>query len=131
MSELLDFAKRLQTAGVGTLWTDVFVGRRPKTPDKCVTLQTYGGDPNRLLDADNRPADERIAVNVMTRAANQADAETLARSAFDALSFRHFTGDSGDRYAWGRATSMPAYIGTDENDRVLVGFNFTARRHGL
>lgn len=128
MSVLLDLATLLQAKGVGTLWTTIFIGRRPSTPDTCLVLQSYQGDPNRLHGDTNVPADERLAVQVMARAVNQADAEALAEAAFTQVQFRHETLASGRVYAWCRANQSPAYIGVDENNRALISFNVTLRR---
>ena len=126
MSVLRDLATLL--TGVGA---PIITGRRPATPDRMVSLQTYPGDPNRYLDANNLPADERLAVQLTARAErnNQAAAETLAEAAFRAVTQRHVT-INGRRYAWIRANHYPAYAGTDENDRPLVVVNLTIRRHG-
>ena len=131
MSVLLDLKTLLDSESVGP----AFIGRRldpPEQPDAGIWLQTYVGDPNRLLDGDNLPADERLAVQVMARAQqhDQFAAETLAHQAFRALSTRHVS-VNGREYAWVRANHYPAYIGVDENDRPLVVCNFTARRRGL
>lgn len=126
---LRDFAARLEAAGVATLWTDMHLGGRPATPDRALTLQSYVGEPNRLHDASNRPADERIAVQIVARAGTWADADALAVAAYRALPFRHYEAN-GRRYAWGVANHHPAAMGTDENHRPLIVFNFSARRHG-
>lgn len=129
MSVVLDLATRLQTEGVGTIGTDVFMIQRPPTPDTCVTLATYTGDPNRLHDADYQPADERLAVNVVVRGATYPAAEPLAAQVFAAITFRHETLQSGSTYAYCRASSYPAFLGRDENHRPLLAFNVTLRRH--
>lgn len=131
MSVLEDLGNRLEDESVGTLWTDLFLGRRPDTPDQCVTLQTYPGDASRLRSPNNVPVDERFNVQVMTRAARdgQKSAETLAWSAFDAIQSRSATLDSSRRYAHIRAVQTPAYIGVDANNRPLVSFNVEVRRH--
>lgn len=126
---LRDFAARLEAAGVATLWTDMHLGGRPASPDRVLTLHSYIGDGNRLHDASNLPADERIAVQVTARASTWGDADAFAVAAYRALPFRHYT-VNGRSYAWGLANHVPAAIGSDENDRKLVVFNFTARRHG-
>lgn len=127
MSVLTDLGQLLETRSVGILWTDIFLGRRPAEPDTCLTLQTYQGDPNRLHGDSNVPADERLAVQVMARAADQGDAEALAESAYTKIAFRSKT-LNGNRYAWCRANTRPAYVGVDANDRALVSFNVTLRR---
>lgn len=126
MSVLTDLATLLTSVGA-----PVVPGRRPAAPDRVVSLQTYPGDPNRILDANNLPADERLAVQVTARAerGNQAAAEALAEAAFRAVSRRHVV-LNGRAYDWIRANHYPAYVGVDENDRPMVVVNVTARRRG-
>ena len=46
-SPALDIATILQTNGLGTLGTDIFVGREPETPDQIITIyDTPGIAPN-------------------------------------------------------------------------------------
>lgn len=131
MSVLLDLAQHLENENVGTLWSDVFVGRTPDQPDRLVVLQTYAGDTSRIRDANNIPTDERFNVQVLVRAEpnNQAAAETLAHDAYDAIQFRSRTLASGRRYAYARAVQQPAFLTTDETARPIVGFNVEVRRH--
>jgi len=124
VSVLPDLQTLLTDRGVGP----VTLGRRPASPDTILTLQTYQGDPNRLYAETGVPADERLAVQVVARARNQAEAEQLAARAFDALQF-HARVINGRRYRHSRANQHPAYIGIDENDRALVSFNLTLRRY--
>ena len=129
MSVLPDLAQLLEDASVGTLGTTIFMSRRPDSPGTCVTLTAYQGEDNRLHADTNIPADERLSVQVATRAADYATAETLADQAFTALHFRHKTLASGRRYAWSKANQSPGYIGVDANDRKLIVFNLRLRRH--
>lgn len=127
MSVLTDLRDHLTAQGVTA---PIARGDRPDKPDELLTLQTYGGPPGELRDQRGLPADERLAVQVVARAATQAAAETLARQAWSALHFRHET-LNGNRYAWCRANQAPYHLGTDERDRHMVAFNLTTRRHGL
>lgn len=129
MSVLSDLAQLLQTEGVGTVGTDIFMVRRPDSPNTCLTLTEYQGEDNRLPGPTNIPADERLSVQVAARAESYPDAEALASQAFTALHFRHKTLASGRRYAWSKANQSPGYIGVDANDRKLIVFNLRLRRH--
>ena len=137
MSTVRDIAERLAAKGLGTIAGSgpeptIFPGRRPDSPDRMLSVQSYPGDPPRLLDGDNLPADERVAFQITARVARgsgQGAAEVLADQAFRALVGRHLT-INGRTYHWIRANHLPASIGVDENDRPLVVVNMTARRRG-
>lgn len=128
MSVLTDLATRLQDAGVGTLNIDVFRGRMPDEPTLAVTVQTYARDNSRLRDADYLAADERLNVQIMARGDNQAAAEALAESAWDAVQGRSLTLTSGRFYPYVRAPRYPAYVGVDERGRHMVSFDLEVRR---
>lgn len=125
MSVLTDLQTRLSGQGYGPT---VVRGVTPDAPDELLTLQTYQGAQGNLPDPDGLPVDERLGAQAMSRAADQATAEANAWSAWRALHFRHAT-LNGNRYAWCRANQAPAYVGTDDRGRILVGFNLTIRRH--
>lgn len=44
-SPAFDIAGILQTNGIGTFGTDIFVAREPETPDQVITVYDTGGDP--------------------------------------------------------------------------------------
>lgn len=129
MSVLPDLTQLLQTEGVGTVGTDIFMNRRPDSPDTCITLTNYSGEDSRLRGDTNIPADERLSVQVAVRSDSYATAQTLAEQAYVALHFRHKTLASGRRYAWSKANQLPGFIGVDANDRKLIVFNLRLRRH--
>lgn len=133
MSVLTDLAQRLVDGSVGTLWNGstgtIVRGRRIDDPgDTGIFLQTYPGDASRLRNDSNLAADERLNVQVTVRDSNQAAAETLALSAWNAIQGNRLTINS-NRYAHIRAVQFPAYLGVDERDRPLVVFNVEVRRH--
>lgn len=133
MSVLTDLADRLEAAGVGTKWNgttgDIVRGQRIDEPgDKALFLQTYAGDPSRIRNDDNLPADERLNVQILARGANQGEADTFAKSAWNAVQGNRVT-INGNRYAHIRAAQHPAYMGVDETNRPLVVFNLEIRRH--
>ena len=127
MSALVDLRDHLIREGVTT---PITLGRRPDTPDTIITLQSYPGDPGSLPDARGRPLDERLAVQIVTRASDQATAEAVAHDLYTRLPARHLT-VNGRVYAWIEANHYPAFMGVDANGRPLVVLNVTARRHGL
>lgn len=129
MSVLRDLATLLQTEGVGTIGTNIFMSERPDNPDDLIALTDYQGEASRLHGPTNIPADERISVQVMTRSYSYETAKALAESAYTVLHFRHATLQSGRDYAWSKANQRPAYVGVDDKDRKLVSFNLRLRRH--
>lgn len=129
MNLLTDFGQLLQSEGVGTLGTDIFLSRAPDQPDECLILTEYQAYPSRIFGNRNIPADERHAVQVMARAADYPSALSLAHEAYDVVNFRHKTLASGRRYAWSKADSQPFFMGVDGNDRKMVVFNIRIRRH--
>lgn len=127
---LTDLAERLEDEGVGTVGTDIFVGRMPDQPDSCVALTSYIGDPPRFLGNDNLPADERLSIQVIARAGRDASstAASLIDSVYDALPFRHETLTSGRRYDWCAPNHTPAQLDRDENDRPRFVLNVSVKR---
>lgn len=123
---LADMRARLMAAGI----TPVFMGRSPDTPDTLTLVRTYAGGPSRVFDGDNRPAVELLAVQVTTRAKRLEDALVLGRRAHDALVGRHLV-INGVRYDGISANHLPAPVGVDDSDRVLVIVNFSVRRRGF
>ena len=128
MSVLTDLATRLDDKNVGTLNTTIFRGRLPDEPDAVIALQTYDRDESRIRGVEYLAADERFNVQVTVRSLNQAAAETLADSAWDAIQFRHKVLSSGLTYQYARCPSKPAFIGVDERGRHLITFNVEVRR---
>lgn len=53
-SPAFDVATLLQTAGVGTLGANIFIGKQPDTPNACITLFDVGGpSPNPVWGRDS------------------------------------------------------------------------------
>ena len=128
MSVLTDIATRMVDDGFGTLNTNLFRGRLPDEPDELTVLQTYLSQTPRIRNNDYLAADERFNLQVLTRSASQAAAETRALNAYNAIQFRNETLDSGRFYAYCRAIQMPAYLDVDDRGRHLVVFNVEVRR---
>jgi hypothetical protein len=64
-----------------TLGTNLFLGRLPTDPDKCVALLEYGGStPVSTLGSDAMPRMELPRIQVLSRDVTYADARSLAIS---------------------------------------------------
>lgn len=119
-----------ELAGTPHASVPIALGRRPASPDTVLVLQAYAPPPSRILDGRNQPADERHAVQITARAANQRAAEVLARAAHDALAGRHISIDDTN-LDWVQPRSLPFPTGVDANDRHLVVANLLIRKRGL
>ena len=64
-----------------TIGTNLFLGRLPTDPDKCVALLEYGGStPISTLGSDAMPRMELPRIQVLSRDVTYADARSLAIS---------------------------------------------------
>lgn len=130
---LPDLKARLDAFGI----MPVHLGRMRDQPDHAIALIPYPGDASRDHAASGLPVLESHNVQVMIRASTRdgiAGAETLAYRAYRAIVGRHLllpdpaTGPR--RYDWIRAPRVPAYVGTDQNDRPIVTFDLEIQRWG-
>lgn len=49
MAVTTDIATYLQTQGIGTIGTNIFIGELPPKPDTCCSVFTYGANPPSLV----------------------------------------------------------------------------------
>jgi hypothetical protein len=123
MSSLLsDMAAKLAAAGCGTVGATIFVSHRPATPDACLTLYQYAGEPPELVNGGAHY--EHPGLQVWSRA-KTADA---AMAALDAVvtalhGLTEYTG-SYARYLTIAARQSPAAMGLDDNGRFEYVCNF-------
>lgn len=130
MSTLIDIATYLdsQLASL-TLGTNLFVGRMPDTPDTCVAIYEYGGaSPEEVMGGASSPALENPRIQVATRDAAYANAETLARSIWSALSGVLDEVIVSTRYNIVSAIQSPFPLERDTHDRVVFVQNFDVVR---
>ena len=124
MATLDEIGTYLETQGVGTQATDLFLRSAPDTPDACVAVLEYGGAPP-VPKMGNTPGAvilERPRIQVRARAATYTAAETKAKAAWSALHW--FVGTlSGTVYYKIEALQSPFLLERDENNRFIVGFN--------
>lgn len=126
MSTLMDLSTYLENeVGTLTLGTNLFIGRMPDTPDVCVALYEYGGSgPTEVMGAQATAVLENPRLQVATRAASYAAAETLARSVWTALSGVLDQTLTSTRYNVVSAIQSPFPLERDSSDRVVFVQNF-------
>jgi hypothetical protein len=118
----------LQTQGVGTLATNIFLGRMPDTPDACVVLiEDTGNGPMHVLGA-SAYAIQRPRVRAFTRAARNdyPAARTKAEAVRTALGAIRDTTLSGVTFLCVNTTSDLYPVMRDGDDRVMIGIDFVA-----
>jgi hypothetical protein len=116
-------ADYLQTQGLGTVATNVFVGFLPAKPDTLTALYTTGGPP-----PDARLGYDNLAFQVRTRGATPRSAYERAMAIYAVLHGLHNTTigtiDLVDCLA---IQSSPVNIGRDEAGRFECSQNYRAR----
>lgn len=112
-------AARLQSDGVATLATDLFLGMMPNSPDECLALYEYAGESPLEVLIDNTATLERPSVQVMSRAGRNdyPTARALIVSARDSLTAIVNETISGSTFLRVHALSSINALGVDENER--------------
>jgi len=119
-----DLGAHLQTQGVGTLATDLFVGDMPPSPAAAGTVyETPGSPPLDVGGVAGDPAVQRPRVQVVCRAVTYQAARSKARDAYDALHAVANQNVNGVYYERVAALQEPFLLRRDESERVLVAFN--------
>lgn len=115
----------LQTEGVGTLGTDIFLGLMPDTPDACVVMYEYAGTgPAQFFGDDDPTPYESTSVQVQVRGATYAAARTKARAAYTALQKVANETLTGIPFLRVDPLQSPFFMARDENRRVLFASNY-------
>lgn len=123
---LPELATYLQSAGIGTLGTDLFYGRVPASPDVCTVLMEYGGLP---IEPDLGTPTIRLEfprVQVLTRGLkDDYDTPRLkAQAVLVALTAIVNQSLSGVAYKVAAALQSPFFLRRDQNDRVEIACNY-------
>ena len=134
MSEILDaMGTVLQSAGVGTLGSTIFLSRSPSTPDACVTLyETGAGYPVYTQGSGVGPS--LTVANIQAVARSGREDYEAARtkisavcSAFEAIA--HST-VSSIQLLRVQQSGTPTPLGLDDNDRPRIAITFTVTYDG-
>lgn len=126
MALLLDeLGTYLQTNGIGTQGTDLFLGSLPDRPDAAVAVLEYGGlAPEHTMGANTAPDFERPRVQVLSRHADYTTARQKAEDAYRLLDKLTATSLSSTLYLRIAALQSPTWLGQDQNNRHVVSCNF-------
>lgn len=134
MSLLDEVGTYLQSAGVGSLSTTLFLGQWPDaaTDAIVVVLETGGAGGTETMGSDTLPAWENPTIQVVCRgdAPDPAGSKTpyvsaraKAKTAWEALTKVANETLSSTRYLRITPLQSPFLIGRDSADRPLIGFN--------
>jgi hypothetical protein len=112
-------ADQLQTDGVATVATNLFIGLMPDSPDDCIAIYEYAGSPPIEVLTDNDATLERPSVQVITRAGRNdyPTARTLIENARNSLTNITDSTISGVRFLRVNQISSINALGVDDNDR--------------
>ena len=118
----------LQTNSIGTLGTNIFLGKMPASPDYCITLYEYEGMAPRESFGGNPYDVDMPRIQVVVRAGR--DDYPTARDAVNTI--RGLLADITDVTISStkvlRVASLGAFIplGLDDKDRPRIAANFQA-----
>ena len=116
---LKEIGTYLQSQGIGTLGTDLFLGLMPDQPDNCIALFQYAGSPPDLHWNGEYPG-----LQVRVRNKCYADARTKIGEVAKKLHGLHEQTLSGIRYLLIKARGSPEVLKRDNNNRVELFVNF-------
>lgn len=116
---LEELADRLDSDGVGTVGTDIYIGLMPTSPDSCIALYEYAGEAPLEVFQDNAATVEQPSVQVMARAGRNdyPTARALIEAARDSLTAVTNETLGTVRFLRVREISAINAIGGDEKDR--------------
>jgi len=128
MSVLEALGDKLQTDGVATVATNLFIGIMPDSPDLCVALYEYSGASPLEVLRDNDATLERPSIQVMTRGARNdyPAARTLIENVRDSLTSITDQTISTVRFLRVHHQSAINSLGTDENERPEFSLSLQA-----
>lgn len=109
----------LQSQGIGTLGTDLFLSLMPDQPDNCTALFEYAGSPPDLHWPGEYPG-----LQVRVRNASYAAGRAKIGEVFKKLHGLHEQNLSGTRYLLIKARGSPEVLKRDESNRTEWFVNF-------
>jgi len=126
MSAVDDLADYLETAGHGTVGTDIFKDRMPPSPTACTVLYQYGGETPEVLCGIEYPL-----IQIKTRGENRDEALTRIYDARDKIHLLHNETINSVNYLFVQALDSPAFLGYDrqrDQGNPVYGMNFRVVR---
>lgn len=118
-----DIAEILQSQGIGTLGTDLFLVQIPFQPDSLIALIPTGG-----YATDLPISDVRLTAQVFARDTSEENCYNKIWRVFNALigdENRCLIAPSGRKMVI-QALQPPESLGRDENNRAIYVFNIAA-----
>lgn len=130
MALLPEIGTHLQTGGIGTLGTNLFLGMMPDTPDACVAVYEYPGGQGEYVLGTSMTQIERPKFQVMARAAEDdyASARSKIQDVYTLLDAVVETDLSSKRYHRISAIAPPFFVERDSKKRPLMVCNFQAEK---
>lgn len=128
MAFIFDLAEFLQTNGIGTQATNLFIGGLPASPDNCVSIDQSGG-----LEAERELPIEQPTVQVFVRNSDYTTGLAKIKAIYDLL---HQANDTvvlkggGVDLMTAFAMQEPYHMGVDGNARHLFVCNFVFKLRG-
>jgi len=116
---LKEIGTYLQSKGIGTLGTNLFLGLMPDQPDNCVVLFEYAGSPPDLHWNGEYPG-----LQVRVRNKSYTAARIKIGEVIQKLHGLHEQELSGTRYLLIKARGSPEVLKRDNNNRVELFVNF-------
>lgn len=130
MSVLNEIAAHLVAQGLGTLNTDLFIGKLPNDPAACGAVFEYGGPPPEMGFGAAGVKHETPGVQVVFRGAphDYAGPRTKAETAYRALAAVEAQPLSGTFYHWIHPQHSPFLHERDDAERVLIAANYLCEK---
>ena len=123
MSVVYDVLSALQSAGVGTLSSDLFGFSMPETPNNCIVVFPSGGYPRDKAGFLQYPS-----VMIHVRNTSSTTAEIKANSVISALHRIANTTINGTRYQSIYSVNEAVSLGKDDQQRETLSINFEITR---
>lgn len=132
MSTLEDIGDYLESQGVGTQGTDIFLGEMPDAPDLCSALYLYSGSSSvqAMGLAVGKSVVDFPRLHVECRAPKLTDAESKSLAVYNKL---HNLGPitiNAHVYKHVVALQCPFLLGVDQNERQIWACNYEVVRSG-
>lgn len=122
-----DIASFLQTSGLGTVGTDIFVGELPESPDNCISIFQSGGEPpiDQGMDTIDRPG-----LQVIVRNSSYESCESTILSVQSLINQKELTINSV-YYPYFGALQAPFPIGRDDQNLIRFVQNYSTLRRNV
>lgn len=110
-------------SGMGTVGTDIFIGREPTTPNNCITVYDTGGYPSDVAAVYQRPT-----IQVRVRNASYTAGYAVINAIKDTLHGSYTNEEGGAKYTGIWASNDILFLMYDESQRAVFTCNFTIHR---